>query len=605
MPRRHAASGDASPASQDTINVAQPRQPRPPTRLKLKFPPKEPVSEPEESLTRPKRKISRPARYLDNVCEPLTKKRRTTTASTMSLQTLTSPPPTSEGPVGDSSDPILLTSSELVDKSDYADSNEAQHAGYGADFLNNFIDDTPRSSLSALDSVIGSEKGHKVHSEFLPESDALPEAAALVYDTFTELTSEPPVKDIQSPIVLSSSFSSLPQQLDSPEVSMKRLQNACHALAGLNIPNAPLIHHMSSTTTGPKGESKSGSLHRHVTDDAMADMDKHDSVDALLTAAAGYDQAEDKQEMVPTESYAGEPDEEVSLLINKAIEILRYHIAIVRGLSTNQERSAGQGKHSKKTDWNIDTEQLVLSSLEPLLYGGATNIGCIIPTKRANLLSQLYSQLIHFVTAPHIALSRTVQLIQHHENSLNAQQRVVAPSKKRSHGQLQKTKAVKVPVPHKFLSRQKNPMAESPLLVARSNPTPAAAPAHGYRAAPTHPRPVYVQATNGYHMPYSNLVRPQLQPVFFAPPQALFPGSHGVLLPAGVHPLNQSQPGPAVLAQHGFGHYPLPAMPMLAQPPYQPYQRMMPQPFPPDSWIPMPNFGPPPVHKSMRNPFWH
>ncbi|KAG9658469.1 hypothetical protein KCU95_g11683, partial [Aureobasidium melanogenum] len=512
----------------------------------------------------------------------------------MSLQTATSPPLTSEAPVGNSSDPILLTSSELVDKSDYADSNETQHAGYGADFLNNFIDDTPRSSLSALDSVIGSEKGHKLHSEFLPESDALPDAAALVYDTFTELTNEPQTcaRDAQSPIVLSSSFSSVPQQLDSPAVIIRKLQNACHALQGLNIPNALPQQHMLSTATGPK------------------DVGEHDSVDALLAAAAaGSCQAKDNPETELTGSYAGEPDEEVSLLINKAIEILRYHIAIIRGLATDQEQSAAQGKHSKRTDCNTDTEQLVLSSLEPLLYGGATNIGCIISTKRANLLSQLYSQLIHFVTAPHIALSRTFQLIQHHENGSNAQRRVVAPSKKRSQSQLQKTKAVKNfgPTVHdtiSLISDSLSQVAESPLLVARSSPTPAAAPNRGHRAAPIHSRPVYVQASNGYQIPYNNLVRPQLQPVFFAHPPALFPGSHGVLLPAGVHPQNRSQPGPAVLAQHGFSHYPLPAMPMLAQPPYQPYRQMMPQSFPPDSWIPMPNFGLPPVQEHMRNPFW-
>ncbi|KAG9944017.1 hypothetical protein KCU85_g8280, partial [Aureobasidium melanogenum] len=437
MPRRHAASGDASPASRDTINVAQPRQSRPPPRLKLKLPPKEPVSEPEESFTRPRRKISRPARYLDNVCEPLTKKRRTTTASTMSLQRATSPPPTSEAPVGSSSDPILLTSSELVDKSDYADSNETQHAGYGADFLNNFIDDTPRSSLSALDSVIGSEKGHKLHPEYLPESDGLPEAAAVVYDTFTELTSESPTKQVQSSIVLSSSFSSIPQQLDSPEIVIEKLQNACHALQGLNMPNVSPQHQMPST--------------------GLKDIGAHDSVDALLAAAAGCQQVEDNQETDLTGSYAGEPDQEIGLLISKAIEILRYHLATVRRLAADQKRSPSQGKHSKDTNWNTDTEQLVLSSLEPLLYGGATNIGCIIPIKRANLLSQLYSQLIHFATAPHVALSRTVQLIQHHENDSSAQRRVVAPSKKRSHSQLKKSKAVKVPVPHKFLSRQKNP----------------------------------------------------------------------------------------------------------------------------------------------------
>ncbi|KAK6002880.1 hypothetical protein QM012_001630 [Aureobasidium pullulans] len=437
MPRRHAASGDASP---DTINVAMPRQSRPPTRLKLKVRPKEPVTEVDEPFVRPKRKISRPARYLDNVCEPLTKKRRTTTASTMSLKTSASRHPTSNAPVGNSSDPILLNSSKPVDKSDYADSNEVQHAGYGADFLNNFIDDAPRSSLSALDSVIGSEKGHKLHSDFLPESDALPKAAALVYDTFNELTggSQTHHKDIQSSIVLSGSLSSMPQQLDSPEVIIRKLQNACHALEGLNKPSVIPQHHALSTTT------------------ALKDKDENDSIDALLAAAVGSHQAEDSQETNLTESYAGEPDGEVNLLILKAVEILRYHIASIRRLATDQERVARLGKHAKESDWNTDTEQLVLSSLEPLLSGGAMNIGCIISTKRANLLSQLYSQLTRFVTAPHIALSRTIRLIQNTPNGLHTQQRIGAPSVKRSNGQLRRNKAVKVPVPHKFLSRQKN-----------------------------------------------------------------------------------------------------------------------------------------------------
>lgn len=376
----------------------------------------------------------------------------------MSLQTSNSDPPISEAPAGNSSDPILLTSPKLVDKSDHVDSDEVQHAGYSVEFWNNYIDDTPRSSLSALDSVIGSEKGHKLHSNSLPESDALPEAAALVNDTFTELTSEPPTcpKDFHSPIVLSSSFSSITQQLDSPEVIIRKLQTACHALKGLNISNFSPQHHMPSTATVIKGESRHYSLPVRVIDDAVTDTDERDSVQALLTAAAGCDQAGDNQETHLTGAYAGEPDEEVNLLINKAIEILRYHIVTIRRLATNQERSAGQGKYSKASDWETETEQLVLSSLESLLCGGATNIGCIISTQRANLLSQLYSQLIHFVTAPHIALSRTIQLIQHATNGSHTQQRVVAPSKKRSHGKVQKTKAVKVPAPHKFLSRQKN-----------------------------------------------------------------------------------------------------------------------------------------------------
>lgn len=160
---------------------------------------------------------------------------------------------------------------------------------------------------------------------------------------------------------------------------------------------------------------------------------------------------------------------------------------------------------------------------------------------------------------------------------------------------------------HDTISLSSDPLSEvteSPLLGGRSIPNPAAAPIHRYNAAPAHPRPVYVQAPNEFQIPYNNIVRPQMQPVFFAHPPGLLPTGHGVFLPTRVHPHNVSQPGPAALAQHGFSHYPLPTTPVLAQPTYQPYQRMMPLSFPPDSWILMPNSGLPPVQNSMRNPFW-
>ncbi|KAI4716986.1 hypothetical protein E4T48_06838 [Aureobasidium sp. EXF-10727] len=585
MPRRHAASGDASPASQDTINVAMPRQSRPPTRLKLRVRPREPEPEPEaeESSARPKRKISRPARYLDNVCEPLTKKRRTT-AATMSLQTSTPPLPTSESPVGNSSDPIPLTSPKPVDKSDYVDPNEV-HAGYDDDFWTNFIDDTPRSSQSALDSVIGSAKHHESHSNLLPESDAPPEAAGLVHDTFTELTSEPPAilsKEVQDPIILSSSFSPLAQKQDSPEIIIKKLQDACHALGGLNMPPILPQRLMSSSTTEPGASSELD------TDLPEKYTNEDDGVDALLAAAAGCDQSEANQEKDLSEAHFGEPDGEVSLLINKAIEILRHHISSIRGLAATQAGQSGKGKHFRTNHWNTDPEQLVLSKLEPLLYGGATNIGCLIPSERAILLWQLYSCLVHFVTVPHIALSRTVGLLQQESKGANSQRRVIAP-KKRSPGQSSKARAVKVPIPHKFLSRQKNPIAPTRLDKDRH--------AHPSRRA-------HDQASNGFQMPYSNHARPQLHPAFFGQPPPVFPTGHGMFLPAGPRPHANNQLRPAVFAQPGLSHYTTPMMPIVVNSNYQPYQWTMRPSYPSDSWIPMPNFGLPSVQNSMSNPFW-
>ncbi|KAI4727316.1 hypothetical protein E4T49_04889 [Aureobasidium sp. EXF-10728] len=587
MPRKHAASGDASPASQDTINVAMPQQSRPPTRLKLKVRPKEPDPEPEESSARPgrpKRKISRPARYLDNVCEPLTKKRRTTAAPAMSVLTSTPPLPTSGSPSGNSSDPILLTSSEPVDKSGYADPNEV-HAGYDDDFWTNFIDDTPRSSQSALDSVIGSAKHHGSQSNFLPESNALPEAAGLVYDAFTELTSEPPTipsKEVQDPIILSSSFSTLVQKQDSPEIIIKKLQDACHALGCLNMPPILPQRHISSSTTEPKASSELD------TDLPDTDTNEDDGVDALLAAAAGCDQSEANQEKDLNGAHFGEPDGEVSLLINKAIEILRHHISSIRGLAAIQVSQSGKGKHSRTNHWNTDTEQLVLSTLEPLLYGGATNIGCLIPSERANLLWQLYSCLVHLVTAPHIALSRTVGLLQQETKGENSQGRAIAPKKKRSPGQSHKARAAKVPVPHKFLSRQKNPT-----------------PTRIHRDGHAHPsRRAHNQAPNGYQMPYNNHTHPQPHTTFFGYPPPLFPAGHGMVLPPGPRPHTNNQLDLAVFSQPGLSHYPTRMMPMVVNPGFQPYQWTMRPSFPPDSWTPVPNFGLPSVQNSMRNPFW-
>ncbi|THX24757.1 hypothetical protein D6D12_07422 [Aureobasidium pullulans] len=449
MPRRHAASGDASPASQDTINVAMPRQHRPPTRLKLKVRPRdpEPESDPAVLLSRPKRKISRPARYSDNVIEPLIKKRRTTKIPNMYLEKSTSPPPNSGPPVSNSSDPILLTSSKPVDKSDY-DSNEVHPAGYGADFLNNFIDDTPRSSLSALDSVIDSDRSHKLQPDLLPESDALPDAAGLMYDTFTDLTSEPPtfaVKEVQDTVVLSSFFSPQLDQLDNAEVCVKKLQNACHALGGLSMPPVPPRNHLSATPVV---------------------KDRDDSVEALLAAASGCDEAEAEASHSENSHDAGEPDEEMILLINKAIEILNYHIVSIRKLETQTARQEGRhakGKRYTKGQYRTDTEQFVLSALEPLLQGGATNIGCIISSERANLLWHLYSQLIHFVTAPHFALPRTFRILQEAANGIGTQHHVkssaVARASSKKPSQVlprKKGKAAKVPVPHQFLSHQKS-----------------------------------------------------------------------------------------------------------------------------------------------------
>ncbi|KAI5196901.1 hypothetical protein E4T39_07565 [Aureobasidium subglaciale] len=588
MPRRHAASGDM-PTPQDTINVAMPRPSRPPVRLKLNIHPRQPEPEPELPPARPKRKTSRPARYSNNVLEPPTKKRRLTAAVNISPQAPISPLAASKLPLINSSDLVVLTSSMPVDKSDYANSNEVEPAGYDEDFLNNFIDDTPGSSLSALDSVIGSVKSHRPDSDFL-QSDALPLAAGLMYDTLTDLASEPPTRfnnEPQSPIVLSSSLSPLSQQhSDSPEANIRKLQNACQALGGLSMPPVPQQRRLPLKRNGLRGNSTHELVQVIGVDLAEQQYNADNRVDALLAAATESDQYEDAGGGGCDEVYPGEPDAEIMLLINKAIEILHHHIANIRRLKVQAELQEGQpsqGKHSEAGAWTTETEQLVMTALESLLRGSATNIGCIISSERANLLWHLYSQLTHFVTTPHIALSRTFRLRQQAENGVSAIQRI---PRKRSNV-LQKGKAAKVPglgslPPHHVLGEEISIRVQSGVLKSG--------------------RRTIIELTVLQPMFFD---QPQYrQAVYGQPPPLAFPVQPEIFLPNAPQCNGMGQPAPAAFASQVFGRHPMPTMPMFAPPQYPNYQQMMPSSFPPHSWIPVPNFGLSSMQHDRRNPFW-
>jgi hypothetical protein len=161
---------------------------------------------------------------------------------------------------------------------------------------------------------------------------------------------------------------------------------------------------------------------------------------------------------------------------------------------------------------------------------------------------------------------------------------------------------------HDTILLSSNPVSEtseSLVPASRSKHFPRAAPTrrHGddYARSSGH---AHSQTSYGYQMPYNNFVRPQPHPMFFAQPPPQFPAGHGMFMPPVALPQIKGQTRPAVaFAHHGFSHYPVPVMPIFAQPNYQPYQPMFTPSFPPDSWIPMPNFGMPPVQNGMRSPF--
>jgi hypothetical protein len=144
--------------------------------------------------------------------------------------------------------------------------------------------------------------------------------------------------------------------------------------------------------------------------------------------------------------------------------------------------------------------------------------------------------------------------------------------------------------------------SESSVSASRSKHISRAAPTrrHGEDYARSSGQ-AHSQISYGHQMPFNTFVRPQLHPMFFARPPPQFPAGHGMFKPSVALPHIRSQIRPAVAsAHHGFSHYPVPVIPMFAQPNYQPYRPIFPTYFPPDSWIPMPNF---PVQNGMRSPF--
>jgi hypothetical protein len=156
-------------------------------------------------------------------------------------------------------------------------------------------------------------------------------------------------------------------------------------------------------------------------------------------------------------------------------------------------------------------------------------------------------------------------------------------------------------------------LSSDPISGMNESPAPASRSKHISKAAPTRHYEddnarsfghAYGQRSHGHQMPYNNFVRPQPHPIFFARPPPQFSAGYGMFMPPVALPHIKGQAGPAVgFAPHAFSHYPIPAIPMFAHPSYQPYQRMIPPSFPPDSWIPMPDFGMPPVENGMHNPF--
>lgn len=194
-----------------------------------------------------------------------------------------------------------------------------------------------------------------------------------------------------------------------------------------------------------------------LTGEAGADSYTEAGVDALLAAAAGSDASEvDSYDKY----YVGERDEDLLYLIRNAITLLHNHVVAknhLQGRVRTVKAAPGRWERPRKGENIPDPERLVITKLEQLLQGGATNIGCIISGERARLIWSLYMQLLYLVTAPHFALPRAFHFLPQASNSVAAPQQGDSPSTASTKRRAQKgpKTQTKVASPHQFRSRQK------------------------------------------------------------------------------------------------------------------------------------------------------
>ncbi|PSK34258.1 hypothetical protein B9Z65_8584 [Elsinoe australis] len=330
---------------------------------RLKLTTREPPEQTPETTpdARPRRNANKPKRYSED--------------SELSSSEKFKPTPREDSPKI-----ILKAKSKPAPVVDHPDDDEDDvPAKYTADFLMNYIDDTPPSTPVP-----------KATEEQVPRRVSAPmpdNPYKSVVDAARRVSAPAPFTETSKPINPSPLSQSLPNQssagayyaqiTDRPPIEddehtmLKKLQAAIYALSRLNIP----------TPMNPMFET--GAIERQA--------------DTLIQAAAGNHSS--ALGALPA-SKTGTPDTELRILIHNAIHMLRACVMNKTQMLHDQARKAGKPKKDVNLQASMDADRAAMSVLETLTHSSALNINCVLSSERTSLMWTLYMALLYLITPP-------------------------------------------------------------------------------------------------------------------------------------------------------------------------------------------------------------
>lgn len=395
MRTRNSASGHRSSSSiLDNINVGAPPSdsPEEPPRKKLKLKGlnfSSGKSSPQEKpsvlpVTRPKRKSAGRARYADHVAEaePESNPKPAKSSSRLAM----------------SSD--LPSSSRLKSSEPTEEMEEDNAPGYSANFLANFIEEEPfppsTHESEATPKAVARVKAKRGKALEIPNSTDSPTVMATpIKPSFSKMmTSFPSSSDVE--IVEAKSVAMVPEDIDSPETIIKKLQVACHALEVLDY-SAGAVPDTLPPLPPNQGKWWPACLYKVWLANSVAEPD----VDALLFAVAGSSPSAEK-DVSPI--FIGAMDNDMLSMIRIATGIFRSQTVTKNNaaLRTHSPKKPqrGNGGRGDKGRLNIDKERFAMTALQALTKGGAMNVNCIVSRERLHLTWRLYAQLRMLVFPP-------------------------------------------------------------------------------------------------------------------------------------------------------------------------------------------------------------
>lgn len=338
-------------------------------RIKLKFTTSSIERQPAPTISRPKRKSAIRVEYAENLID-------------------VAPPSLPVQPSDNferSSSESFLSSPPRSDVS----TDENAHAGYGADFLANYIEDdtTPTPAVARVKDK-ASNNGRRANGT-------------------ARLTLKPPKQPqtitISSDDVVAGTFarSATTQHIDPPTVIIAKLKAACQALDALGIPAGPY------PTNLPPLPSSEGEIHLvHVIGS---------QTNKRVAGTAGESDASStplSTERVAAES-VGTVDEDMLLLVRSTIDIFNNYLLRQDQHAGPSSSSAGpqQSKQSDVVGKDTRHERYAIKTLGDLLEGGVLNVNCSISIQRMHLMFRLYRQLGNVMIPRHYFVSAQMQLM--------------------------------------------------------------------------------------------------------------------------------------------------------------------------------------------------